>query len=135
MKESSILIYTQDVFPQEKEQDMEKKIREKEVTNMDHLGYSLHFSEGESALAALYLEYSPGHPKAADPIGAPAMEQTYQSCLLIRFRKILYQLGSISISSLLSDDVLLKFTGQSPFNPAMRFLEEGLWKHEQYCPK
>lgn len=41
---------------------------------MDDLRHSLHFSEGESALAAHYLKYTLGHPKVTDPTGAPAME-------------------------------------------------------------
>lgn len=113
-------------FVKRKKEKWKEKIREKEMTNMDDWGHSLQFSERESALTAHYLKYSLGHPKATGPTGPPAVEQTYQSCLLIHLRKILYQLGSISTSSLLSDDALLKFTGQFPFNSAMRFLKEGL---------
>lgn len=72
MKESRILIYTLEIFPQEKEEV--EKIWEKEMINMDPLGNNLDFSEGESALAAHYLKYSLEHPKVTDPPDAPARE-------------------------------------------------------------
>lgn len=64
MKESRILIYTNDVFPQEKQKEVERKYKRERNNKYGPFGHSLHFSEEESALAAHYLKYSLGHPKA-----------------------------------------------------------------------